>query len=288
MTHTANWQHWAKVLKLRVVLLMILTAWAGMVLTKVHYTLWQACSALGGIGLIACAGGGCNQLFEKKIDKHMTRTQQRPLVKGIISPQQLQLVIIAMCLTGTVILLTQTNALTWVLTCLTMFGYSIIYTLFLKPRTPQNIVIGGLFGAFPPALGWCAVTGELSAAPLLLVLIVFSWTPPHFWSLALAKKKDYAHAGLPMFPLVYGDQMTRLHIWLYTVQLIAASQLPYLIGLGHWPYLLGVNLLNIRFGWLAWTLWRQPKSIDPMRLFYDSMSYLGLLFLCLTLDHLYY
>ena len=280
--------HWIKVLKLRVVLLMVLTAAVGMALTNQPVYPMQAISGLLGIALIACASGGCNMLFETHIDRTMHRTQQRPLIQGHISPRGLAITILVLFGCGSLLLISQNNWLTWILTSLSMIGYSFVYTLFLKPRTPQNIVIGGFFGACPPALGWCAITADLSAAPLLLVLIVFSWTPPHFWSLALAKKEEYALAGLPMFPNVYGDDMTRLHIWLYTIQLIALSQLPLVIGMAHLPYFIGVNILNVRFGWLAWRLWKKPESTDPMSLFYESMTYLGLLFLCLIADHLTY
>ena len=277
---------WLKVFKARVVLLMVLTALTGILLAPKHdFDSLQSLMTLFGIATIGCASGACNHLFETQTDQQMQRTRHRPLASGMLSQKHVILSIIIMTGLGTFSLLVYTNFLTYALTLGTMFGYSIVYTLLLKPRTPQNIVIGGFFGACPPLLGWTAITGSIDAAPLLLVLIVFSWTPPHFWALALARKDDYDQAGLPMFPNVYGDKMTRYHMLLYTIQLIAVSQLPYFINLGDLVYLFGANLLNLYFGYFVVRLWLSPDDTDPMEVFYASIYYLFALFLILIVEH---
>ena len=285
LSHNLN--EWVKIFKFRVVLLMVLTAWTGMLLApSTNGNALSMTMSLLGIGLIACASGACNHLFESMRDKHMQRTQHRPLVQGTLTPFEVVSGILLFTLLGSFVLVHYANTLTYVLTLMTMFGYSIVYTLWLKPRTPQNIVIGGFFGACPPLLGWCAMTQSIDAAPLILVLIVFSWTPPHFWALALARKSDYDAANLPMYPNFYGDAMTRYHMWLYTVQLIAVSQLPYFIGLGDVIYLAGANALNIYFGLWVYRLWKQPDSTDPMDIFFASIYYLFVLFAILIIEHI--
>lgn len=285
LSHTLN--EWVKIFKFRVVLLMVLTAWTGMLLApSTNGNALSMTMSLMGIGLIACASGACNHLFESMRDKHMQRTQHRPLVQGTLTPFEVVSGILLFTLLGSFVLVHYANTLTYILTLMTMFGYSIVYTLWLKPRTPQNIVIGGFFGACPPLLGWCAMTQSIDAAPLILVLIVFSWTPPHFWALALARKSDYDAANLPMYPNFYGDAITRYHMWLYTVQLIAVSQLPYFIGLGDVIYLAGANALNIYFGLWVYRLWKQPDSTDPMDIFFASIYYLFVLFAILIIEHI--
>ena len=285
LSHNLN--EWVKIFKFRVVLLMVLTAWTGMLLApSTNGNALSMTMSLLGIGLIACASGACNHLFESMRDKHMQRTQPRPLVQGTLTPFEVVSGILLFTVLGSFVLVHYANTLTYVLTLMTMFGYSIVYTLWLKPRTPQNIVIGGFFGACPPLLGWCAMTQSIDAAPLILVLIVFSWTPPHFWALALARKSDYDAANLPMYPNFYGDAMTRYHMWLYTVQLIAVSQLPYFIGLGDVIYLAGANALNIYFGLWVYRLWKQPDSTDPMDIFFASIYYLFVLFAILIIEHI--
>ena len=285
LSHNLN--EWVKIFKFRVVLLMVLTAWTGMLLApSTNGNALSMTMSLLGIGLIACASGACNHLFESMRDKHMQRTQHRPLVQGTLTPFEVVSGILLFTVLGSFVLVHYANTLTYVLTLMTMFGYSIVYTLWLKPRTPQNIVIGGFFGACPPLLGWCAMTQSIDAAPLILVLIVFSWTPPHFWALALARKSDYDAANLPMYPNFYGDAMTRYHMWLYTVQLIAVSQLPYFIGLGDVIYLAGANALNIYFGLWVYRLWKQPDSTDPMDIFFASIYYLFVLFAILIIEHI--
>ena len=285
LSHTLN--EWVKIFKFRVVLLMVLTAWTGMLLApSTNGNALSMTMSLMGIGFIACASGACNHLFESMRDKHMQRTQHRPLVQGTLKPFEVVSGILLFTLLGSFVLVQYANTLTYILTLMTMFGYSIVYTLWLKPRTPQNIVIGGFFGACPPLLGWCAMTQSIDAAPLILVLIVFSWTPPHFWALALARKSDYDAANLPMYPNFYGDAITRYHMWLYTVQLIAVSQLPYFIGLGDVIYLAGANALNIYFGLWVYRLWKQPDSTDPMDIFFASIYYLFVLFAILIIEHI--
>lgn len=285
-TLSATTSAWIKIFKLRVVVLMVLTAWAGMLLApNTSTSTTHMLMSLIGIGLIACASGACNHLFESIRDKHMKRTQHRPLVQGTLKPFHVILGVCVSTFLGSCVLIQFANNLTYTLTLLTMFGYSIVYTLWLKPRTPQNIVIGGFFGACPPLLGWCAITQSIDAAPLILVLIVFSWTPPHFWALALAKKSDYDAANLPMYPNYYGNAMTRYHMWLYTIQLIAVSQLPFFVGLGDIIYMAGANALNLYFGYWVYQLWKKPESTDPMDVFYASIYYLFVLFTILIIEH---
>jgi heme o synthase len=186
---------------------------------------------------------------------------------------------------GMLLLYSQVNVLTMWLTLATFVGYAIIYTVLLKPATPQNIVIGGASGAMPPVLGWAAVTGEVSADALLLFLIIFVWTPPHFWALALYRKKEYARAGIPMLPVTHGDEYTRLHVFLYTLILVAASLLPVASGLSGWVYLVGATLLGAVFTWYAWQVWRHYSDAVSRRTFAWSIWYLALLFAVMLVDH---
>ena len=258
--------------KPRVVSLIVFTAVIGMFLaTPGMVPLRVLLSATIGIALVAGAAAAVNCLIEQKLDALMARTRARPLVRGeVTSPQTLLFACIVGGL-GLVILNTQVNALTMWLTLGTFVGYAVVYTVILKPLTPQNIVIGGASGAMPPVLGWAAVTGEVSADALLLFLIIFTWTPPHFWALALYRKHEYAKAGMPMLPVTHGDQFTQLHVLLYTVILSAATLLPVASGMGGLVYLLSAVLLNGVFLYYAFQIWRNYSDALAKRTFAYSI-----------------
>ena len=275
--------------KPRVVSLIVFTAVIGMFLaTPGMVPLRVLLSATIGIALVAGAAAAVNCLIEQKLDALMARTRARPLVRGeVTSPQTLLFACIVGGL-GLVILNTQVNALTMWLTLGTFVGYAVVYTVILKPLTPQNIVIGGASGAMPPILGWAAVTGEVSADALLLFLIIFTWTPPHFWALALYRKNEYAKAGIPMLPVTHGDQFTQLHVLLYTIILSAATLLPVASGMGGLVYLVSAVLLNGVFLYYAYQLWRNYSDALAKRTFTYSIWYLSLLFAALLVDHYFY
>jgi protoheme IX farnesyltransferase len=268
--------------KWRVVLLMLLTAGIGMALAP--NTLATPSSVIGGImgiGLCACSGGVLNQLFERDIDLKMSRTKHRPLAQDTFSTQKALLLFITCILAGACLLYFLTNETTACLTVATMIGYGYIYTKLLKPYTSQNIVIGGLFGAMPPLLGWCAITGKIEPFPLLLVAIIYTWTPSHFWSLSLAQIEDYQKSPLPMLPVTHGIPCTQTQILLYTLLLILVTQLPYLLTYSSIYYLVLVNLANI---WLLSAMikvYQQPTKETCMRAFKRSNIYLMLVFLSL-------
>ena len=272
--------------KPRVVSLIVFTAVIGMFLaTPGMVPLRVLLSATIGIALVAGAAAAVNCLIEQKLDALMARTRARPLVRGeVTSPQTLLFACVVGGL-GLVILNSQVNALTMWLTLGTFVGYAVVYTVILKPLTPQNIVIGGASGAMPPVLGWAAVTGEVSADALLLFLIIFTWTPPHFWALALYRKHEYAKAGMPMLPVTHGDQFTQLHVLLYTVILSAATLLPVASGMGGLVYLLSAVLLNGVFLYYAFQIWRNYSDALAKRTFAYSILYLSLLFAALLVDH---
>ena len=275
--------------KPRVVSLIVFTAVIGMFLaTPGMVPLRVLLFATIGIALVAGAAAAVNCLIEQKLDALMARTRARPLVRGeVTSPQTLLFACIVGGL-GLVILNTQVNALTMWLTLGTFVGYAVVYTVILKPLTPQNIVIGGASGAMPPILGWAAVTGEVSADALLLFLIIFTWTPPHFWALALYRKNEYAKAGIPMLPVTHGDQFTQLHVLLYTIILSAATLLPVASGMGGLVYLVSAVLLNGVFLYYAYQLWRNYSDALAKRTFTYSIWYLSLLFAALLVDHYFY
>lgn len=238
-----------------------------------------------GIWLLAAAAFAVNCLIEQKIDARMLRTARRATATGSISPAQVMLFSGVLGGLGMLVLYRWVNPLTMWLTFATFVGYAVIYTIILKPRTPQNIVIGGLSGAMPPALGWAAVADSVPAEAWLLVLIIFIWTPPHFWALALYRTRDYENSGLPMLPVTHGQQFTRLHILLYSIALVATTALPYVIGMSGWLYLLCAMLLGAIFVWYAWRLYRQYSDELARRLFRFSILYLSLLFAALLADH---
>ncbi len=272
--------------KPRVVLLIVFTALVGMLLAvpglppvdKLVY-------GLLGIGLAAAAAAAINHWADQKADAIMLRTRHRPLPSGELKDYQVLLFALVMTVIAMATLVWKVNTLTAILTFASLIGYAFIYTFFLKRITPQNIVIGGAAGAAPPVLGWAAVTGQVTPESLLLFLIIFAWTPPHFWALAIHRKEDYAKAGIPMLPVTHGVKVTQLHILLYTIILFLVSLLPYLIGLSGLIYLAGAVILGLWF--LAYAV-RLPRSQDPMlpwKMFKFSIWYLMLLFAVLLIDH---
>ena len=238
-----------------------------------------------GIACVAGAAAAMNCLIESRIDAHMARTRGRPLPRGELSSAETLLFATVLGGLGLVLLHQWVNPLTMWLTLATFVGYAVVYTLFLKPRTPQNIVIGGASGAMPPVLGWAAVTGEVSADALLLFLIIFAWTPPHFWALALYRTEDYARAGLPMLPVTHGPEFTRLSVLLYTCILFGVTLLPFATRMSSWLYLAAALTLGLVFLHYAWRLYRQYSDALARKTFRFSIVYLFLLFAALLTDH---
>jgi protoheme IX farnesyltransferase len=241
--------------------------------------------AVAGIWLVAAAAAAFNCLVEQRIDAKMARTAWRATAKGELTTVQTLLFSTLLCAAGSALLYFWVNPLTMGLTFATFVGYAIVYTVLLKPATPQNIVIGGASGAMPPLLGWAAMRGDVGAEAWLLVLIIFLWTPPHFWALALYRSDDYARAGLPMLPVTHGNAFTRLQILLYTFVLFAATLLPYLYGMSGPLYLAAALVLGGWFIAMAWRLWRSYSDALARRTFRFSIWHLSLLFAALLLDH---
>lgn len=272
--------------KPRVVALMLLTSMVGMCLATpravpLQLFLW----ATLGIGLVAGAAAACNHLVDRHIDAIMRRTERRPIPTGRISVPNAIVFTVLLCLSGTLILTYFVNGLTAVLTLLTLVGYAGIYTLYLKHATPQNIVIGGAAGAAPPLLGWTAVTGHVNPYALLLVLIIFVWTPPHFWSLAIHRYKDYARAEIPMLPVTHGMTVTKLHISLYTILLFVVSLLPFLTHMSGILYLVFAVLLGLIFLYHAAVLQFTQRPEAAIKMFRYSIVYLMSLFVVMLVDH---
>jgi protoheme IX farnesyltransferase len=242
-------------------------------------------AATAGIWLVAAAAAAFNCLVEQEIDRRMTRTAWRPTAKGELTDRQTLAFSALLCALGALLLLVWVNAITLWLTLATFIGYAVIYTLVLKPSTPQNIVIGGASGAMPPVLGWAAMRGEASADAWLLCLIIFLWTPPHFWALALYRTEDYRKAGLPMLPVTHGPDFTKLHVFLYTLVLFAGALLPFVSGLSGPLYLVCAVILGAIFCAYAFRLWRNYSDELARRTFRFSILYLSLLFAALLIDH---
>ena len=238
-----------------------------------------------GIALVAAAAAAINCLIEREIDAKMARTRRRPLPTGLVTPRQTLALALFLGAVGLLLLRSEVNPLTMWLTLATFLGYAVIYTVVLKPLTPQNIVIGGLAGAMPPVLGWSAVTGKVSSDALLLLLIIFAWTPPHFWALALYRKHEYAKARIPMLPVTHGEQFTCLHVLLYTVILTAASLMPFVTGMSGAVYLASAVVLDSAFIYYALRLYRSFDATLAMRTFRYSILYLTCLFAALLVDH---
>jgi len=279
-------QEYLALCKLRVVSLIVFTAIIGMFLAVPGMvSLRILVAGTLGIALVAAAAAAFNCLIEQKIDAVMARTRARPLPLGKLSNSQVLLFSGLLGGAGMYLLHVFVNPLTMWLTLATFVGYAIIYTIILKPATPQNIVIGGASGAMPPVLGWAAATGEVSHDALLLFLIIFAWTPPHFWALALYRKDEYARAGLPMLPVTHGEKFTRLHVLFYTLILLAVSILPVTTGMSGWIYLLIALALGVIFIAYGCGLWRNYSDALAKRTFRYSIWYLSLLFTGMLVDH---
>ncbi len=272
--------------KPRVVSLIVFTAVIGMFLAVPGWVpLVPLLAGTVGIAFVAGAAAVINCLVEQKIDALMARTRARPLPMGQLTSIQALVFAVLLGGLGLHILYAYANPLTMWLTLATFVGYAVIYTVILKPATPQNIVIGGASGAMPPVLGWAAVTGEVSADALLLFLIIFAWTPPHFWALALYRTKEYAKAGLPMLPVTHGERFTRLHVLLYTVILVAVTVLPFATRMSGWIYLVSALVLGGIFLHHAWRIWVAYTDEQGRRTFRYSIVYLTALFAALLVDH---
>jgi len=274
--------------KPRVNALIVFTAIIGMMLAYpvgIPWNLPLMLTATAGIALVAGAAAAFNCLVEQQIDRKMARTRARPTVAGSIATWQVLLLAGVVGGAGLIVLYRYVNPLTMWLTLGTFVGYAVIYTVILKPATPQNIVIGGASGAMPPVLGWAAVAGVVDPKALLLFLIIFAWTPPHFWALALYRKNEYAKAGVPMLPVTHGDAFTKLHLLLYTFLLTASTLLPFVVGMSSWIYLVTVIALNARFIFLAVKLYGQYTDALARKTFSFSILYLSLLFAALLVDH---
>jgi len=272
--------------KPRVVQLIVFCAVIGMLLAEPAWPDWRVLlPAAAGIWLVAAAAAAFNCVVEQRIDAKMARTAWRATARGELSNTHTLVFSALLCAAGGALLLGWVNALTMWLTLATFVGYAVVYTVLLKPATPQNIVIGGASGAMPPLLGWAAMRGEVGAEAWLLVLIIFLWTPPHFWALALYRSEDYARAGLPMLPVTHGNQYTRLQILLYTFVLFAATLLPYVHGMSGPIYLAAALVLGAWFIALAVQLWRRYSEALARKTFRFSIWHLSLLFAALLLDH---
>lgn len=283
---TLRWRDFCALTKPRVVLLIVFCAMIGMLLASPglpHPLVFLMANA--GIGLVACAAAVMNCVVEQKIDARMARTSRRPLPRGLVEPKEALLFAVLLGSTGMWLLYAFVNSLTMWLTVATFIGYAIIYTVLLKPATPQNIVIGGASGAMPPLLGWAAVTGSVTHESMLLFLIIFAWTPPHFWSLALYRQEEYAGAGLPMLPVTHGRTFTLLYVLLYTIILVLISLLPVASRMFGLVYLLAAVLLGSVYLYLALQLWRDYSDQLARTMFRYSIWYLMLLFSAMLLDH---
>lgn len=282
----ADWRDYYELTKPRVVLLIVFTAIVGMFLAVPD---WPGVNALLfgtlGIGLAASSAAVVNHVLDARIDAQMSRTRARPLPQGKVSDIQALAFAAVLCVIAMSMLWFLVNPLTALLTFASLIGYAVIYTVYLKRSTPQNIVVGGAAGAAPPVLGWTAVTGELHADALLLFLIIFVWTPPHFWALAIAKKDDYAKVGIPMLPVTHGSGLTRLFILLYTIILVLITILPYSSGMSGLIYLVTALILGATFLIYAVRLRKDTGTELPMRVFRYSINYLMILFAALLIDH---
>ena len=282
-----DWRDYYELTKPRVVILIVFTAIVGMflavpglpdVVALVFGTL--------GIGLAASSAAVFNHVLDARTDILMMRTRGRPLPQGKLTERSALTFAAVLCVISMIMLWFVVNPLTAVLTFCSLIGYAVVYTIFLKRATPQNIVIGGAAGAAPPMLGWAAITGEVGSSALLLFLIIFVWTPPHFWALAIARKEEYAKVDIPMLPVTHGEAYTRLNILLYTILLVLVTVLPYLTGMSGLIYLVTALILGVMFLSYAVQMMRDPDNkLLPMQMFKFSISYLGILFAALLIDH---
>ncbi|WP_249976722.1 heme o synthase [Vreelandella olivaria] len=281
-----GWKELLGLCKLKVVAVMLVCVGVGMALsTQGVPPLDRVIFGLIGIGLSACSAAAFNHVIDRHLDAVMSRTAKRPLAAKRLPVVVALAWALLLATLGLGLLAWQVNDITAWLTFASLIGYALIYTAFLKRATPQNIVIGGIAGAAPPLLGWVSITGQVSAEPLLLMLIVFTWTPPHFWALAIHKRDDYARAQIPMLPVTHGLAFTRLQIWLYGWLTVAASLLPVVIGMSGVMYLIAAGLLNVRFMYWNWRVWKGADDQAPIQAFWFSIRYILGLFGALLLDH---
>ena len=292
MSHTelntiaVSWRDYLELCKPNVVALMLLTSLIGMLLAT-DQAVPLTVLVFGNLGIALCAGSAAavNHIVDRHVDDKMARTLNRPLAQGRLKTQHAVLFALITGTLGMAILLVFTNVLTAWLTLASLVGYAFIYTMFLKRATPQNIVIGGLAGAAPPLLGWTAVTGEIHHNALLLVLIIFAWTPPHFWALAVHRKDEYAKAKIPMLPVTHGEHYTKINILLYPFLLIVVTTMPYLTGMFGWLYLVSSLLLGLGFLYWAVVMLRSKGGNSGMKTFQYSIVYLMVLFAVMLIDH---
>jgi heme o synthase len=282
----AHWRDYYALTKPGVVQLLVFTAVVGMFLAVPGMVPWDALIAGSlGIGLAAAAGAVVNQILDQRIDAQMARTRNRPLPGGRIGERDALAFAMGLGLAGIAVLVLFVNVLTAALTFASLIGYAVVYTVYLKRATPQNIVIGGAAGAAPPVLGWTAVTGSVDPHALLLFLIIFTWTPPHFWALAIARRSDYERAAIPMLPVTHGVEVTKSFVVYYTILLVVVTVLPYITGMTGPLYLFGALLLGAGFLYYALQLKLKPREDSPMATFRYSISYLMALFSFLLIDH---
>jgi protoheme IX farnesyltransferase len=282
----ARWSDFLELTKPRVVALMLLTALIGMCMAVPGLVPWEPL-VYGNLGIGLCAGAAAaiNHVVDERIDQEMSRTTNRPVAQGRVSQTEALVFAALLAISGTVLLAVTINVLTAVLTVASLVGYAFVYTMFLKRATPQNIVIGGLAGAAPPLLGWTAVTGEIHGHGLLLVLIIFAWTPPHFWALAIHRKEEYAAVGIPMLPVTHGNRFTALHILLYTILMFLITLLPFATFLSGWIYAASAVVLGAVFLYWSIEILREKNPKAPMETFKYSINYLLLLFIAMLADH---
>jgi len=285
----SRWAQFYALTKPRVVQLIVFCALIGMVLAVPGVPTWAdvqlALIACAGIWLVAGAAAAFNCLVEQQIDSKMRRTAWRPTAQGQLNNTLTLGFSVLLCAVGSSILYVWVNPLTMWLTFATFVGYAVVYTVILKPLTPQNIVIGGASGAMPPVLGWAAMTDSVGPEALILFLIIFLWTPPHFWALALYRVEEYRKSGLPMLPVTHGNEFTRLQIFLYTLVLFAACLMPFVFQMSGWFYLAAAVILSIGFSWYAWRLLREYSDALARKTFRFSLIHLSLLFAALLVDH---
>jgi len=288
LLQSAVWRDFYELTKPKVVMLIVFTAIVGMVLAVPGWPGIQP-MVIGslGVGLAASSAAVINHVLDARIDLQMSRTHNRPVAQGRLSDVQALTFAFILCALSMLILWFVINPLTALLTFASLIGYAVIYTVFLKRATPQNIVIGGAAGAAPPVLGWTAVTGEIHVDAIVLFLIIFMWTPPHFWALAIAKLEDYERVGIPMLPVTHGEEFTRQHILIYTVLLVLVTIVPYLTGMSGLIYLVTALILGGRFLYWAIRMRRDPDKEIPMQVFRFSIAYLMYLFAALLIDHYY-
>jgi len=272
--------------KMKVVLVMLFTVMVGFLLASdLSIDVSKLMFTLIGVGACAMSGAVLNHLVDRYRDTQMQRTKRRPVASGKVSAESAFIFSLALLFLGSLVLYTQTNTMTMILSVASMFAYGVVYSLWLKPATPQNITVGGLAGAMPPLLGYTAVTGQIGPEALLWVLIIFTWTPPHFWALAIYKKDDYEKAEVPMMPVTHGIEFTAFQAWLYCLLLCVVSVIPVLIGSQGFIYLVMVTAINAKFTWLTYKMWCQPSNPNARKTFRYSIVYILWLFAALLLDH---